>query len=107
MIKNGQNCALFALLKGNVISFGKGLCPLTPDQGRCPWTPLGQRRRQMGRAGDFPFRKFPIPWAAAWASQLPVFRMHTLMERSYSTRTTMIRTNFPRFKASDFITNLR
>jgi len=43
------------------------------------------------------------PWATAWEGLLPVLRMHTLLERSYSTRTTMKRTNFPlRFDKPDF-----
>jgi len=36
-----------------------------------------------------------VPWAAAWAGLLPAIRMHTLIERSYSMRTTMKRTDFP------------
>jgi len=36
------------------------------------------------------------PWATAREDLLPVLRMHTLLERSYSTRTTVKRTNFPR-----------
>jgi len=43
-----------------------------------------------------PYRKI-APWATAWEGLLPVLRMHTLLERSYSRRTTMKRTNFPNF----------
>ena len=38
----------------------------------------------------------PPPWATAWEGLLPVLRMYTLLERSYSTRTTMKRINFSR-----------
>jgi len=63
--------------------------------------PHTQRRRQRG---DVPCRKkLPPPWATVLEGLLPVLRKHTLLERSYSTRTTMKRTNFARrFDKLDF-----
>jgi len=57
-----------------------------------------QRRRQRGggTGGLAPYRKIAPPWATAWEGLLPVLHMHTLLERSYSTRKTMKRTNFSR-----------
>ena len=52
--------------------------------------------RQRGEQGACPHGKIGPDWATAWEGLLPVLRMHTLLERSYSTRTTMKRTNFPR-----------
>ena len=49
-----------------------------------------------GRGACSPTEKLPPPWASAWEGLLPVLRMHTLLERSYSTRTNMKRTNFSR-----------
>ena len=62
--------------------------------------PHTQRRRQRG---DVPCRKNCPPWATVLEGLLPVLRKHTLLERSYSTRTTMKRTNFARrFDKLDF-----
>jgi len=50
-----------------------------------------------GAQGDWPpIEKLPPPWATAWEGLLPVLHIHTLLERSYSTRKTMKRTNFSR-----------
>jgi len=53
-------------------------------------------RTAPASAGLPPIEKLPPPWATAWEGLLPVLRMYTLLERSYSTRTTMKRINFSR-----------
>ena len=61
---------------------------------------MTQCRHQRGEGGMGPAacRKIapPLPWATAWECLLSVLRMHILLERSYSTRTTIKRTNFSR-----------
>jgi len=49
-----------------------------------------------GGQGAWPSYRKIGPLGDCMGSLLPVLRMHTLLERSYSTRTTMKRTNFPR-----------
>ena len=61
---------------------------------RTKFDPFSVRDTQRQRGARAPIEKF-APWATAWEGLLPVLHMHSLLERSCSTRTAMKRTFFP------------
>ena len=75
---------------------GLNLAVVANVQGGSKSKPLYYDTAPATTGGAAPYRKIAPHWVTVWEDLSPVLHMHTLLKRSYSTRTTMKRTNFPR-----------